>query len=89
LTPKIGFTMFPNDDNNIIHIEFTSRDSISKENLKEKIIDINNILNKYSEISFYYSIISDSNILTYIELKEKSIRKENKLKTAQELVTYF
>jgi len=81
--------MFPNDDNNIIHIEFTSRDSISKENLKEKIIDINNILNKYSEISFYYSIISDSNILTYIELKEKSIRKENKLKTAQELVTYL
>jgi multidrug efflux pump subunit AcrB len=81
--------MFPDDDNNIIHIEFNSKNSISKEKLQEKVIDINKVLDKYPEILFYYTTISNSNIFTYIELKEKDLRKEQNLKTAQDLVKYF
>jgi len=86
LSPKIGFTMLPEDDNWVITINFNSKKWLSKEFLKKEIAEINNILNKNPEILFHYSTISNSNIFTYVELYEKKIREKNNQKTAMQLV---
>ena len=86
LSPRIGFTMFPDSDKSIITININTKKDLSKDYLFGKYWDkINSILNKKNEILFYYTTFSNNNIYSYLELKEPENRNKNIKKTVWEI----
>lgn len=86
LSPRIGFTMFPDTDNGIVTIEFQSKQWLSKEYLQPYYNDITAVLGSYPELLYHYTTINDGHLFTYLELKEKSQRKRSGERNATEVV---
>ena len=86
LSPRIGFTMFPDSDKSIITININAKKDLSKDYLFKEYWDkINSILNKKNEILFYYTNFSNNNIYSYLELKEPENRDKNIKETVWEI----
>ncbi len=76
LSPKIGFTVFPQTDEWIINITITWETWVKEDFMKKYIKDIDNILSKTSEVKVYYIKIRGNKISVYIDLINKDLRKK-------------
>jgi len=85
LSPKIWFVLFPSTDEGIINISVKWEAWVDEDYMKQYIDNIENSLSKIKEINNYYITVNKSSISVYIDLLEKSYRKDNDLKNVYDI----
>jgi multidrug efflux pump subunit AcrB len=79
ISPKIGFTIFPQTDEWVINISITWETGSKEDSMKKYISDIDNILSVTPEIKVYYIKVSWNQISVYVDLIDKNIRNKKDL----------
>ena len=87
LSPKIGFTVFPSTDNSIITGTIETKEWTDKKVLEKYLGIIDEAIYKYPEVKVYYSSINWNAISIYVELLERGIRIDKKMKNVFEIET--
>ena len=80
LSPKIWFIIFPNTDEWIINIDVTGKIGVDEKYMYNYVNNIEKKLSNIQEIDKYYIKIKSNKISVYIDLLEKNIRKDRKLR---------
>ena len=77
LSPKIGFTVFPQTDEGILNMTITWETWAKEDSMKKYISDIDKILSNTKEVKIYYTKVSGNKIKVYIDLTDKKIRQKS------------
>lgn len=85
LSPSIWFTLFPETDEWVINISIKWQSGLDEEYMSKYISVIDESLSKIEEVKNYYVTIKSNSISVYVDLIDKTFRKENKLKTVYEV----
>ena len=81
ISPRLGFTLFPINDQSIITWVIESKKWTSEEVIKKYLKVIDNVIYKIPEIKIYYSSISWNKINIYADLLDKKVRKKSKMRS--------
>jgi multidrug efflux pump subunit AcrB len=85
IAPKVGFELFPSDDNNATTFVIEWPVGIRTEVMKELVWDISIYFNGYNEIKYVSTSINGNTANISIELTKKEIRKANGEKSVFDL----
>ncbi len=85
LSPKIWFILFPTTDNSIIQASIKAKTWTDKEALRKYLDEIDSVISIYPELKVYYTTISWNKIDLYIELINKTERKQKSMRTVFEI----
>ena len=85
LSPRIGFTIFPQSDEGQINISIEAKDGTDDSSLEKYLPQIDSIISKYPELKVYFSEVTGNSIRVYLELLPVSQRKELAMKSAFEI----
>ncbi len=85
LSPKIGFTLFPQSDEGQINISISSSEGTDESILETYLPQVDAIISKYPELKVYFSEVSKNNISVYLELLPLSERKKEGMKSSFEI----
>ena len=82
LSPKIGFTLFPQWDEWVLNIDIKWKSWTQQDFMEQYIDKVDNVLNSIPEIKIYYVTVNSNRLSVYLDLLKKDVRSEKWLLSA-------